>query len=165
MVFLFWISKKFQNSDFLWKISGVFRIKPRFFCRNRVILQVRYTIRLRLCFYSKSRKSFRIWILLEKVLDFFKNANLQKKLLSASRNVLMLRSSQNIRDLDFLEGKMFFGKKACFFRKIAYFGNFFIECISYCNIAQEFSKLSKPVFYLGKKTVCSKKILASFQKQ
>ena len=50
------------------------------------------------------------------------------------------------------------------FLKIANFGNFFIECISNCIIAQEFSKLSKLVFYLGKKIVCSKKILASFQK-
>ena len=49
--------------------------------------------------------------------------------------------------------------------KIANFGNFFIECVSNCNIAQEFSKRSKLVFYLGKKIVCSKKILANFQKQ
>ena len=78
----------------------------------------------------------------------------------------MHRSSQNVQTLDFLEEKkFFFAEKSLICSKIAIFGNFSIECISNCNIAQEFSKRSKLVFYLGKKIVCSKKILANFQKQ
>ena len=119
-----------------------------------------------MCFYSKNLKSSRIWILLEKSLDFFQKRKSSKKLLKASRNVLMLRSSQNVQNLDFSEEKkFFFAEKNLICSKIANFGNFFIECISNCNIAQEFSKRSKLVFYLGIKIVCSKKILASFQKQ
>ena len=101
---------------------------------------------------------------MEKSLDFFQKRKSSKKLLKASRNVLMLRSSQNVQNLDFLE-EVFFAEKSLICSKIANFGNFFIECISNCNIAQEFSKRSKLVFYLGIKIVCSKKILASFQKQ
>ena len=121
---------------------------------------------LNLCFYSKvsNRLEFGFWM--EKSLEYFKNAEFQQKTSNASRNVLMLRSSQNVQNLDFLEEKtFFFAKKLDFFRKTSHFSNFFIECISNFIIAQELSKLSKLVFYLEKKIVCSKKVLASFWKQ
>ena len=158
--------QKFQLLDFLGKTGGAFWKKSSIFFSKWLTWQVWYTICLKLCFYSRILQTFSIWLFSEKCLEFFKNAKNRKIFQNASQTVLKLRSSQNVQNLEFLEQKMFFfRKKAWFFRKIANFVNFFIECILNCIIAQEFSKLSKLIFYLGKKMVCSKKILGSFQKQ
>ena len=114
--FFAWKFWKISNFGFSRKNKWVSSEKKLdFFCQNRLIWQVGYTIRLKLCFYSKIIKSFRFWIFWKVFLDFFKNAKVKKKLLSASRNVLMLISSQNVQDLDFLEEKTFFWEKSLIF--------------------------------------------------
>ena len=166
---VFFLLKKYQSSNywtFLEKQLGFSEKNAWIFFSKWLTWHIWYTICLKLGFYSRILQTFSIWLFSEKCLEFFKNAKNRKIFQNASQTVLKLRSSQNVQNLEFLEQKMFFfRKKAWFFRKIANFVNFFIECILNCIIAQEFSKLSKLIFYLGKKMVCSKKILGSFQKQ
>ena len=90
---------------------------------------------------------------------FLRTHKFKKKLLSASGNVLMLKNSQNVQKLEFLEKKCFFSGKELvfFFRKTANFGNSFKECIWNCKNAPEFSKLSKLVSFRKKKIECSKR--------
>ena len=99
-------SQKFQTLDFLGETGRVvWKLRPEFF-KNRLVWHVWYTICLKLCFYSRILKTFKIWILSEKILEFFKNAKFHGKL-SASRNFLMLKGSQTFKI-------GFFGKKDVF---------------------------------------------------
>ena len=97
-----------SNFGFSWKKKWGFSDKKAWiFCQIWLICRVWYTIRLKLCFYSRILKTFRLWVLSEKFLEFFRNAKVQGKL-SASRNVLMLKGSQTFKF-------GFFGKKVAFY--------------------------------------------------
>ena len=98
-------------------------------------------------------------------MELFKTQNFNK-ISELHLKFFSLKSSQNVQKLEFLEKKMFFfGKKLVFFSKTANFGKVFMNCISNCIFAQEFSKRWKVVFFLQRKVECSTYLLAKFQKQ
>ena len=61
----------------------------------------------------------------------------------ASQNRLLLKKTQNLQNFCFwLEKKLFFFIKACFFFEVAKRGWFILECRAKSNVAWEFSKRS-----------------------